>query len=467
MLAALVAAYSFALPCAAQDRLDDPKAVYDAAENLRKGTDGDVDLVRALELHEALIAEGYNHSLVRAADIYERQGRYAEAIEAFTQAETLGSAYAAVRLGRGHARGDFGALSRPAEGLAKLADLAGTGDNDLAEFYLADVLAAQDGPAPDPARAIAIYEKLSARGYVFADARLGRVYLDGEFVRRDVDRAIGFFRAAVAGGYDNARIGLSRALIEAGRGPEALQVIDAAVAEGVNGAAALRAEWHRDRSFGDASDREFGAADLGRLAEAGDVSAARRALIYHERRSTRLPDLDLPKVLAGLEAAASTGDRLAMLGLARAYRRLDWLIPDAAERHRKLIDEHGDSFDDRNAVAEQITALYDSDDHNGSRVAAYRLLDAQQGEAFSYGLIRLRSIEQTAFVYVLQNELARLGYDVGRINGFMTQKTLAATLQFCADTGIAGKCRHGPMLYGAGRLIADALAERRETSDEN
>jgi len=454
---ALVAVCLYFEPARAQEGASDTEARYQEAERYRTGDGVAVDLDRARSLHEALVAEGHAPSLVRLADTLEQQGLFAEAIDTYGKAVQAGSDYARLRLAAGHLQGRFGPLSDPATGFPLLRAIAENEDNDLAALYLADAYAAGQGTSPDIAAALALYEDLSKRGNAMADLRLGELYAEGTQVPQDLPRAIDHFGRAIAGGNDTARVGLAKALVAAGRGAEALPVIDEAVARGVRMAETLRAVWHFEGGFGDASDRAFGAAEMRRLAEAGDVYVARRALIAHERKSRRIEGLDLEKVLAGLNVAAEAGNQQAMISLARAYRELAWLIPDARERHRALVERYGAELGVDYEVPERLESLYDPDHPAESREAAFAFLAKQGGEAFENGLMRLRTIDQSAYVYALERLLQDRGYATGPADGTLDTASLAAVQAFCRDEGLWDVCQHGPLNYDSAKVIVPVL----------
>jgi TPR repeat protein len=441
------------------------EARYDRAEALRIGDGAAPDLESARRIHAALVAEGYAPSLVRLGAIHEELGQPDEAISAYERAiEETDSDYARLRLAQAHATGALGDGSRPEWGFEQLQELSRTADTLLADYALARAYEEGSGTPVDLDAALALYETLADRGYPLAQGRLGALYAAGRGVPQDGVRAVAYYRAAAEGGYDWALIGLARTEVALGRGAAALETIERAVARGVAQAEARRAIWHFDGAFGAASDPAFGRRELVRLAEAGDVVAARDAIVRHERRSRRLKELDLDAVIAGLERAMEGGDSLATITLARAYRELSWLIPDARARHAALVEAYGRQLGPRYEMPERLEALYDRNRHAESRRRTYDALARSEGQAFARGLQRLRSIDEMAFVYVLQNELAALGYGPCAASGRLTSCTLNAVLAFCSDAGIRETCNHGPLTYPASLEISRALERARADS---
>lgn len=435
---------------------------YEQAEALRLGTNGKTDLDQARKLHSELVASGYGQSLVRLADIEERQGNYQTAIDLYNDAISAGSTYAIYRLISGHVESGFGALSEPEKGFSQLEELSQQTENKQVRFLFSQALEEGLGTTPDPVRAMQVLKQLGAEGHGRSLAKLGNLAMQAPGLPADYGPTISYYQRAADAGYDYALIGLSRALLADGQGAAALRTIEQAVEKGVRTAPSRMAIWHYQGDFGEASDKAFGRRELTRLAESGDVLAARAALINHERRSRRITELDLPKVLAGLESATKDGDRLATVSLARAYRNLSFLIPDARAKHAALVAEYGDQMGVRSEVPERLHALYDRNNHRNSRKKAYEFLQQVEGEGFAYGLLRLRSIERTAYVYVLQKELADLGYYDGSATGFLTKRTILAIFDYCDEFGMSDTCIHGPISYDTASIMVKSLAEQRE-----
>ena len=457
----LVTAFSFAgAPSFATAQTD--TELYEQAEALRTATASAADLQTAEKLHQGLVERGYHRSLVRLADIYERTGRSQQAIETYNQAIAAGSSYARTRLGQGHAEGRFGNLSQPEQGFTMLKALAETSDNSLAKYSFARALEMGNGTSADKQQALALYRDLAQnQQHGLSAMRLGAMALEGDGMAQDLNAAAGYYQNAAANGIDYALVGLARAQQAMGKNAEALSTINSAVEKGVQQAAARRAIWHYQEELGAASDKAFGRSELKRLAEAGDVMAARSALVNHERRSRRITTLDLDTVLAGLNDRMAGGDQLATVALARAYRELRWLIPNARGKHAELVKTYGSQLGPQYETAENLTALYDRNNHRQSRTKAYDYLQTVKGEGFGYGMSRLRSIERTSYVYVMQKELAELGYYSGSASGKMTRRTTKAMLKFCADEGLYDTCIHGPLNYDSALEMSLALAERR------
>ncbi|SCZ71850.1 hypothetical protein SAMN04488118_11312 [Epibacterium ulvae] len=199
------------------------------------------------------------------------------------------------------------------------------------------------------------------------------------------------------------------------------------------------------------------------LAVEGNSRAASVVLRKHERRGTRLPDLDVKAVVAAQEAHLAQGDRRAATVLARAYLRLRRYIPNAAARHRALVADHMALLPEKTRYAEVVSAEYDRRNHRASARALTAKLEPVTGESFTQAALRLRGIERTSFVYLLQKELAALQAYSGPVHGKLTRPTLQALLRYCRAQGGFDTCKHGPLNYDSSLLIARAIGMAKET----
>lgn len=461
-----VAFTCLSLPLAAETALASSEAErFEAAEALRKGDPP--DLQTSLAAHLALIEEGYTRSLVSAASIYMDLGELAKAREAYAEAANRGDTYAAVKLAVGDAKSEFGDASDPAGAVAMLEELAEDPENDRAIYALADLYYRGESVEPDAERAFALFKPLADSGSRWAQSRIGDLALSGRLGEVDAELAATYYRSAVENGHDRARVNLTEALIAAGRHQDALDVIDQAVLDNVKGAELKRARWHIDGAFGSHSDRPAGAKGLAALVDEGDIYAARVASYLFTDDPRLMSSLDVERMFSVLEQAGREGDNGSLRAVARAYRRLDGRLPRMKARHSTLIEELGSTLDDRARAVEEVFAAYDMRDHRGSRERAAVVLENKAGDAFAAGMMELRGIERTAFVYVVQKELAQRGLYSGRQHGRLTKRTIRAILDFCRQAGIIEECRNGPISKDASALIVEALGSAkmvRETS---
>ncbi|MDA9865563.1 hypothetical protein N9C96_02690 [bacterium] len=295
--------------------------------------------------------------------------------------------------------------------------------------------------------------------------QLVRWHRDGAFgPLSDLDRAVLGLEELLASGamepdVANAfRVALASEQLKAGRYTEAANTIAPAVQARDPRALNRFMRWHTEGLFGPVSDPIAGIAALRELIEDRDVPTAIFA-------SFRLDDpiysqvLDQDTVLNILAEATEAGDGAATRALARAYRTADIKGP-----HQALIDRYAGQIDLDDRVIELVYAGYDPSNHRQSRERALELLSSVGGPAFVKGMIQLRSLERTSYVYVLQSELGNLGYYQGSQNGKLTSRTIRAMLDFCRDSGFLDACRDGPITMENSLLIVEAIAQRKRVS---
>lgn len=277
-----------------------------------------------------------------------------------------------------------------------------------------------------------------------------------------------------------------------GQGPEALQSFETASAAGSDYARFLMAVNHARGDFGAASNPDLGLTTLqdmsegengaraqlalaelyqsgigGTLPQANEIfanlalhghsRAAELLLRNQENRSTRMSGLDVSAITDVLEQQVDEGDARAAKVLARAYLRLRRSIPGAAQKHRALVADHLDMLPEKTRAAEVVSAQYDAKNPASSARALASTLEPVTGEAFTQAALRLRGIEKTAFVYVVQKELKAQDAYSGTVSGKLTKPTIQAMFAYCRKNQIFDTCQHGPLTYDSSRLIARAI----------
>ncbi len=436
-------------------------ARFDAAEALRTSATGKADLEQSLAMHQALVGEGYLRSMVPVADLLQDLDRPLESLLTWERAAAFGNSYAAVRLATGHIEGVFGPASDLETGVRQLKVLATDPTNERAVFALADLYAEGLGVPQDGRRALALFSELASGGSASAMSRAGDLYLGELLGKPNPEAAIAAYSSAIANGRDDDVVNLAEAYILAGRSDEAVALMDKAVGLGIERAEIARARWHLDGDFGPASQPTLGAEYLIEAVTQGNVEAARVASYEYVDNPQLMSGLDLEKMIEVLEGAARDGNGSAVRALARAYRRLDTVIQAARVRHRAVIDTFGGLLDEDARVVEQIYAAYDPRNHLESSRQAASILETVHGAPFIDGMMELRSIERTAFVYALQGELTELGYFRGARNGRLTSRTISSVMEFCRDVGIIDMCRNGPIVREVSEAIVTAIADRK------
>lgn len=442
--------------------LGEPTDLFQQAEDLRLGRDGPADLERSLEIHSQLAAEGRAVSYVRMSDILNQLGRPEESLAALEAGRDAGSDFARTRLAIGHLNGQFGAVSNPTLGFEYLRDIVRTSDSDLARFNLARAYESGNGTDADVVEAFRIYEELAADGHALSLRRLGDFASNGMFGTPNAEEAAANYRASAEAGMTFSWLLLARLELERGNTEQAIDAYARANGEGLSMAGAELARLHFLEELGPSSDKEFGRNWLETEAESGNLAAATEAMILWERRSRRIDTLDIEGIVAMLDERMRAGDEAATVALARAYRVLRWRIPRARTRHAELVDQFGAQLGERHYVRERLFDIYDPNNHPASRRSAAEIVRDAEGEFYRHGVMGLRATEMTAFVYLLQKELADLGYYNGPATGQNTAATVRATLRFCADSGIYDTCIHGPLTYPASSAIAAALTAAKD-----
>ena len=292
-----------------------------------------------------------------------------------------------------------------------------------------------------------------------------RWHRDGSFgPLSDKDRAIAALQALLASGAiepdaaNKFRVSVAGQQLEDGLYRDAAKTLAPAVLDRDPRALYRFMRWHIDGEFGPISDPVAGLTALRELIEDRDVSTAIFA-------SFRLEDdiysqvLDQDAVFNILADATKAGDSAATSALARAYRKMDIKGP-----HSELIERYAGQIDLDDRVLELIFASYDPTDHQLSRERAREILASVDGPGFIKGMLQLRSLERTSYVYVLQAELAKLGYYNGPQSGLLTSRTIRAMLDFCSASGFLDECRMGPISQESSELIIEAIAKQKRVS---
>ncbi|MEM9709945.1 MAG: hypothetical protein AAF871_14280 [Pseudomonadota bacterium] len=425
------------------------------------GALGTVDGAQAVLAYEAAIAAGRPGVLRPLARAQVAAGQYEAALATADQALAEGDLQILRERIRWHRDGQLGAASDPVAGLADVARLEGAGllaegegaDIRLAlaralqsEGRFAEALGALDPDHPPSVVQRVWWHRDGGLGSL-SDPRQALAALD----QLPLDVAEETFDVP------SLRVSVAASLLDDGDPASALAAIERLVAMEDPLARYRLARWHINGALGEASAPEFGRELMRGLLAEGDVAATTYA--SYQLETGALGALDAEAIAVVLERAAVAGDGAATRALARAYRTHDFT--DGKARHAAVLARYGDAIGPDSRVIEEVYAAYDERDHRGSRNQAAEILAAASGDGFVDGMMQLRSLERTSYLYVLQREMAALGLYRGRINGLLTNTTIQALLDLCRAEGFSETCAEGPISIPSSQAIVEAIALRR------
>ncbi|MEQ3728937.1 MAG: hypothetical protein ABNH38_16105 [Tateyamaria sp.] len=435
-------------------------SIFRLAEFHYWGRDIQRDKQRAVQLFQEAADLGYDLALVSLGRALSDLGRKKEALAAYQRAIELEAKDAELRFAIAQLRGDFGDLAEPSQGFPDVTRYADEG-NSRAMLALADAYRDGRGTESDPEKSFELVKKVAETGNAYATRLLGQFYEEGVGTKADPEAAVETYRRAIQLGHDYAWVRLGLILMEEGRLEEAKMALEQGAALGAYSGELTLAKAHYEERLGEVSDRSFGAGEIARLAEAGDVQAARALLVYHERRSRRINEVDLELVLDNMTAATAKGDPWATEALLRFYRKLRWLIPEADKKRAQVFEDYGHQLRTARFVPEELWLKYDRNRPSASMREVAEIVSDYEDENFYYGMLELLYIDRNAYTYALQSELIKAGLFSGRPTGKMSGETIQSVLNFCRDIGTFDECVHGPLLFSNAKLVVDGLNRRR------
>ncbi len=439
-------------------------SLYKKAEALRIHAKTPADYQTAMDLYQQSADMGKGGAYYRIGAIELRLGEPEKALVSWGKAAESGSKSAPIALAKGHAAGIFGGRSDPSKGVPVLEHLAQDPTQDRAVYALAELLEKGTGTKPDPKRAVDLFKGLAEAGNARGQRKFGRYFIkgfDAAGLPKDLNQAAFWLEKSAAQGYGSAFKDLGSVYGQMGQAQKAISALETAVEKDVSGAKAELANGHYRGHFGALSDIAKGRKDLKTMAEAGNIYATRYAMRHHERRSRRLKDMDFDLVVSNLWSAAETGDRNAVRTLSRMYRRLSWLFTDEKDKLKVLVDTYPQHLGPEGVVADTVSILYDPNHHRTSRKVVAQYLESLTGPGFAAGALRLRSIERTSFVYLVQRQLRNLGLYNGPADAKMGRGTIRAISKLCRANGVGDVCKHGPLLYSTSLNVANILEAQR------
>ena len=373
------------------------------------------DYGKAEPLMQLAADAGNPLALAKLGDIYRRGGDGFDPSRAFAyyqQAADLGNAGAAYRLGEYYRTGGGGVAEDDALALKYYLIASQNGDT-RSLLRLGDIYRSGVDLGLDPALAVDFYKQAATAQDATALVRLGDLYSTGiTGVPAEPSTAVSYYEQAIAGGNQAVALKLAEGYIDGSLGgtpSRGVELLQQAVADGTPGAPAALA---RAYLAGEAVSRDTAVAltILNTAVAAGDAEAGRLLIrLYVEGRSGVSKDL---------AAARATLDAIGP-ALDDGARAFETLILDVAER----------PADGYPALLPNFTAL-----SNQTKRTA---------------LSRVFSLDRNAYVFLIQERLAELGYYQGNANGLLTSSTITAFNQACVDMNILDDCRTGPLSYSA------------------
>ncbi|MGJ8585510.1 MAG: tetratricopeptide repeat protein [Marinosulfonomonas sp.] len=414
------------------------------------------DLEKAIANYRAAIEAGSvyaNISLGRAL-IKNSQGK--AALDAFKEAVEGGSTSVALDIAVGHAAGSFGDISDPALGVPVLEQLSQAGDEN-AKYKLAEALRTGTGTPQDLPRSAELFQELAELGNRNAYQRLGDFYNRGTGVAIDKEKAIDYYSKAAAAGSGYANILLGRTLADTDQGEAALAAFVAAEQSGQKSAELEIAAGHANGVFGSQTNPDLGIPVLEKLAVNGNAAAALKLLRFLENDPNL--EINVEEILKSAHVASLFGDSNATAGLVRFYRMQPNLAENALEQRQTLLDNRGDSMRPARYVDERLYLIHDTLPQAEAFREMQAVLQSAPSDVYANGLLRIRNLDQNAYVFVLQGELSQLGYLDGQTNGQLNSRTVRSIAAFCADKDIAKICAMGPLRGTSAKAIGIALAE--------
>lgn len=425
------------------------------------GREVPLDLDAAVSYLRQAVDGGETSALPLLARALGRSNNHAEALAVSERAiEELG-ADAKLGVAMSHLSGEFGQYSDLERGFREAMTFADDG-NTQAQFAVAKSYLYGRGVAQDRETAMALLTDLNDQGVRAAARTISGAYLKGIGGPVDLAQARAYADQAVADGDAYAHIYLSELNWKNGDYKAAVDSMNAARDAGIGSADLAFARAHHAGDFGPLSNRALGGKMIGDLAEEGDLAAGRLALRLHERRSQRLNNMDLERVLDHQHAAMTEGDGRATESLLRFYRKLAWAYPDHRTRRAEILASYSDQVRVERRFPEKLQAEYDRYQPQKSWAALADMIGSAEDEDYYKGLIEIRYMSQNAFTYVLQNELRKIEKYNGRPSGYMTRGTLAAAFALCREAGAMDRCIHGPLNHDSVRAMAGELQSRRQ-----
>lgn len=288
----------------------------------RLGDGVPVDLARARAYYEQALAGGDERDAAYGLGALALAAGPARnpsaALDYFRLAAAAGSGPALVALGDLYRTGD-GVAADPAAAHGYYEQAVAVGDERDGPYGLG--ILARDGAAPDPASAIRWFERAAAAGNGRAMVALGDIYWSGQGVAADIERARGYYTAALETSEAGAAAyGLGRYYRTSGSqhdGPQALAYLESAAAAGSGDALTALGDIYRTGE-GVKADIQAAADYYERAVAAGAVAGGAYGLgVLHWQGG---PLQDAAAAVGDFQRAAEAGSPWALVALGDLHR---------------------------------------------------------------------------------------------------------------------------------------------------
>lgn len=245
-----------------------------------------------------------------------------------------------------------------------------------------------------------------------------------------------------------AQVSLARLLAEDNRVALAVRYWQLAEAQGHQGA---RYQLARALLSGEdvPADPEEGIRLLRLGAEAGHVSSI--ATLARALETGQDVQQDLPEAVQLYEIAAAEGHVYSRYRLALALSDRQSPTPDPTRAEAILSDLVDEGY--RPAPFALAEFLMQGRPRGEQRDRALALWRAEALAGNDRALARLARAFPNDYITIVQEALREKGLYGGRINGLLTERTIAAIARYCRDAGINHVCQHGPMRSDSAREI--------------
>lgn len=387
---------------------------------------GEPDIARAETMLLELATGGDANAYVDLGDIYSRgevtTPDLRKAAEFYQTAGEMGNATGFNRLANlAQSNSAVAGLSSRAL-IESLEQSSALGDNSarrrLATMYLEGTQV-----APNPQRALELLNESAAAGDASAAEQLALIHADNIPLPADFEAVERYLALATS-------LGRRQAVI----------AVAAAVAQGPLGRTHANdaLEW------------------LTEAVEAEEPGAA--AQLATLQLEGRFPGSSIRGVISMLNEAAQGGDVDAAKYLLKLYREgYGLLLPPDTRAANAFLEQIAPVLGEEETIVERITLLANGSPSPGMFEQIGTQFDGLSPSKAGSILRRLRSLNDRAYVYVIQKNLAQLGLYSGALHGTLDASTIRAIQLACAQVGASRECAMGPLSFEASRVLSGLI----------